>query len=148
MPKNIVRSFVVVTLIVFLLGCARQGELIPYPKKETLLMERSLEFYTNIVSKKYGRMYDMLSASKRAHTPKETYIASLTQFFKQIKVTTRSPEVISVSGERGITRTIVSLGLESQTYVLCAELEWVWENDSWFIERDGADCAVPSGAFK
>lgn len=145
------RHFLLLGLIAslsFIVGCAHQQELIPYPKKENLLFERSNNFYKNLVKKKYDQMYAMLGIDLQSETPRDEYIQNLTKFFAVITVHPQPSEVVKNNGTEGTTRTIVVLHVELKTLVICTQLNWVWEQGNWYILGDGDNCIAPSGSFK
>lgn len=142
------RLFIIVCICITFTACASKGDLVPYPQKHTLLLERGDEFFKHFVSKKFDRMFDMHTRETLGGLDKKQYTNDMNVLFDNTTMRALPTEILHRQDNQAQTKTIMLLTIEANKYAVCISLVWIWEKDTWYIQGDGPTCIPPVGTLR
>lgn len=143
MSRRLALQFLIIILIGILAGCSSLREPISPEKREAYLLLRADRFFNLVENKQYELAYAMFHESVREETEVETYVAKMKAFFENVSVSHLPPEIVSIDGDIGLTRTVLTVKTEQLYAKTCVLLEWKWGHDnSWYLFDNQGTCNV------
>jgi hypothetical protein len=142
MLKDFTRILIVASFVLGIVACTQRQGVIPFPVRNDLIGQRAVEYYSSLASGKYERMYEMLSESVRGEISKESYVASLKEFFTGVGMSVQPTRVVYSMAYEVRTKTIMALKYSDRTIAVCESLVWVWKRTNWYVDREYGTCSA------